>query len=72
MTPKMQIAVANFTGSHSSVQVQPAMVSVVQAPWDLEIVSRDATAPSIRRILADRDWTRDPVLRHADTRKDRG
>jgi hypothetical protein len=33
---------------------------------------RSATDPRTAPIRGDQDWRRDPVLRHADTRKDRG
>lgn len=73
MTDRIQIAVTNQSGTHSSVQITPAMVTVPAPPWGaLDQCDRSETAPRGRRILADRDWRQDPVLRHADKRKDRG
>jgi len=69
----MQIAISSTLGSHSSVQSAPAMVTLPAPPWGaLDQCDRQETAPRGRPILAERDWKADPVLRHADKRRDRG
>jgi hypothetical protein len=48
-------------------------VTLPAPPWGaLDISDRRETAPQTAPIRGALSWTHDPVLRHADTRKDRG
>lgn len=48
-------------------------VNLPAPPWGtLDHDDRSATAPRTPPIRGPRTWHRDPVLRHADARRDRG
>lgn len=50
-----------------------ASVTLPRPPFALDLDgTRTATLPRSPPIRSDRTWRQDPVLRHADTRRDRG
>jgi hypothetical protein len=54
-------------------QPQTVHVTLPAPPWGaLDRDDRAATKPPQSLIRAARTWQQDPVLRHADTRRDRG
>jgi hypothetical protein len=54
-------------------QPQVITVSLAAPPWgELERCDRAVTALRTAPVRSARRWDQNPVLRHADTRKDRG
>jgi hypothetical protein len=65
--------VATHLPSGSTTEFTRARVTLPRPPWGpLDPDDRAATAPTAPTIRGAGVWTRDPVLRHADTRRDRG
>lgn len=76
MTPRATIKVkasdhvAGLCGLHCAAVTLPAPPEGLGISFDFD--PRPETAPRSKRITGDKDWTRDPVLRHANKRTDRG
>jgi len=64
----MALQTVGQDGGNHAVQV-----SLAAPPWgSLDHDDRAATRPSQRRVTGKHTWLDDPVLRHADKRRDRG
>jgi hypothetical protein len=71
-TATITLRIAN-PGNHSGAEVTVSRVSLPAPPWGgIEPDDRSATAPRSAPVRGPRTWRRDPVLRSADARRDRG
>jgi hypothetical protein len=60
-------------GNHSYAAPVITRVTLPAPPWgEIDHDDRSATAPRTAPIRGASDWRRDPILRHADRRSDRG
>jgi hypothetical protein len=73
MTPTIRHPVSMPSLTAGFGQPQTVHVTLPAPPWGfIDHDDRAATKPSQPLIRGGRTWKQDPVLRHADARRDRG